>query len=106
MSTHLQSINIITIIIIIIKAAVKKVEFVSHRVSCIILRGRWCNIMILSVYGLSEEKSDVSTDRFYEELEHVFGHFPQYHMKNLLGDFNAKLGRGYIFNPTIWNESQ
>jgi hypothetical protein len=26
-------------------------------------------------------------------------------MKILLGDFNAKLGREDIFNPTIWNDS-
>jgi len=26
-------------------------------------------------------------------------------MKILLGDFNAKVGREYIFKPTIWNES-
>jgi hypothetical protein len=30
---------------------------------------------------------------FYEELERAFENFPKYHMKMLLGDFNAKLGR-------------
>jgi len=29
----------------------------------------------------------------YEELEQVFYHFPKYHMKILLGYFNAKVGR-------------
>jgi len=28
-----------------------------------------------------------------------------YHMKNLLGDFNAKVGREGIFKPRIWNDS-
>ena len=42
---------------------------------------------------------------FYEELEQVFDHFPKYHMKILLGDFNAKVGRENIFKPTIGNES-
>ena len=28
-----------------------------------------------------------------------------YHMKILLGDFNAKVGRENIFEPTIGNES-
>jgi hypothetical protein len=32
-------------------------------------------------------------DRFYEELEHVFDKYPKYHMKILLGDINAKIGR-------------
>ena len=52
-----------------------------------------------------EEKSVDSKGSFYEELEQVFDHFPKYHMKNLLGDFNAKVARENIFNPTIGNES-
>jgi hypothetical protein len=35
----------------------------------------------------------------------VFDEFPKYHMKILLGDFNAKVGREDIFKPTIGNES-
>jgi hypothetical protein len=42
---------------------------------------------------------------FYEELEQVFDHFPKCHLKILLGDFNAKLGREDIFKPTIRNVS-
>ena len=42
---------------------------------------------------------------FYEELEQVFDHFSRYHMKILLGDFNAKVGTEIIFKPTIGNES-
>jgi hypothetical protein len=41
----------------------------------------------------------------YEELERTFDKFPKYHMKILLGDFNAKVGREDIFKPTIENES-
>ena len=84
-----------------IASAVKRVEFVSDRVSYIVLRGRWCNIIVLNVHAPSEEKSDESKDSFYEELEQVFDHFPKYHMKILLGDFNAKVGREKIFKPKI-----
>jgi endonuclease/exonuclease/phosphatase family metal-dependent hydrolase len=38
-------------------------------------------------------------------VEHVFDKFPKYHMKILLGDFNAKVGKEDIFKPTIGNES-
>src|SRR5215469_280456 len=41
----------------------------------------------------------------FEELDQVFYHFPKYHMKILLGGFNAKVGRENIFKPTIRNES-
>ena len=58
-------------------SAVKRVEIVSHRMSYIILRGRWCNIIVLNVHASSEEKSDDSKDSFYEELHQVFDHFPK-----------------------------
>jgi len=35
----------------------------------------------------------------------VFDHIPKYHMKMLLGDFNAKAGRENIFKPTIGQAS-
>ena len=73
--------------------------------SNIILRSRWCNIIVLNVHAPSEEKSDEAKDSFYEELEQVFDHFPKYHMKILLGDFNAKVGRENILKLTIGNES-
>ena len=44
---------------------------------------------VLSVHAPSEEKSVDSKDSFHEELGQVFEHFPKYHMKFLLGDFNA-----------------
>ena len=52
-----------------IVSAVKRVEFVSDRMSYTVLRGRWCNIIVLNVHAPSEEKSDSSKDSFYEELE-------------------------------------
>ena len=50
-------------------SAVKRVDFVSDRVSYIVLRGRWCNIIVLNVHAPSEDKSDDSKESFYEELE-------------------------------------
>jgi hypothetical protein len=86
-------------------SAVKRVEFVSDRMSYIILRGRWCHIIVFNVHVPTEDKTDDVKDSFYEELEHVFDKFPKYHMKILLGDSNAKVGREGIFKPTIGNES-
>lgn len=39
-----------------IVSAVKTVQFISHRMSYIILRGRWCNIVVLNVLASSKEK--------------------------------------------------
>jgi hypothetical protein len=51
--------------------------------SYIILRGRWCHIIVLNVHAPTEDKTDDVKDSFYEELERVFDKFPKYHMKIL-----------------------
>jgi hypothetical protein len=86
-------------------SAVRRVEFVRDRKSYIILRGHWCNIIVVNVHAPCEDMSDDIKDNFYEELGRVFDQFPGYDMKILLGDFNAKVGREHIFKPTIGNES-
>jgi hypothetical protein len=62
----------------------------------IILRGCWCDIIILNVHAPTEDKNDGMKDRFYEDLVRVFNKFPKYCMKILL-DFNAKVSRKDIF---------
>jgi hypothetical protein len=69
--------------------------------SYIILRGRWCHIIVLNVHAPTDDVKD----SFYEEVERVFDKFPKYHIKILLGDFNTKVGRENIFKPTNGNES-
>ena len=41
--------------------AVRRVEFVSDRVSYIVLRGCWCNIIVLNVHAPNEEKRSFKT---------------------------------------------
>jgi hypothetical protein len=86
-------------------SAVKRVEFVSGRMSYITLKVHWCDIIGLNVHVPTEDKDDVIKDGFYKELEQVFDHFTRYHMKILLGDFNVKVGREDNFKPVIGNES-
>jgi hypothetical protein len=66
-------------------SAVKRVEFISDRMSYTILCGPWCHIIVLNVRDQTDNKTDVK-ESFYEELECFF---PKYHMKILLGDFSA-----------------
>jgi hypothetical protein len=42
------------------------------------------------VHASTQDESDDVQDSFYEELGCVFDQFLKYHMKGLLGDFNAK----------------
>jgi hypothetical protein len=73
--------------------------------SYIILRGRWCNIIVVNVHATCENTSDDLKDSFYEELGRVFDQFPRYDIKILIGDFNAKVRREDVFKLTIANES-
>ena len=88
-----------------IVSAVRRVLFVSDRMSYVVLTGHWFNIIVLNVHAPSEEKSDDLKDGFYEELEQIFYNFLKYHVKILLGDGNAKFGGENIFVLTIGNES-
>jgi len=62
----------------------------------------WYNIIVLNAHAPTEEKSDDSKDSNYEL---VFDHCSKHHMKIMLGDFNAQLGRKDVVKPTIGNES-
>jgi hypothetical protein len=64
----------------------------------IVLRGHWCNIIVLNMHAPCEDKGDDVRDSFYEELGRVFDQFPRYDMKILLDDFHAKNGREDAFN--------
>jgi hypothetical protein len=48
-------------------STVKRVEFVSDRMSYIILRGRWCHIIFLNIHAPTEEKTDNVKDSLYLE---------------------------------------
>jgi hypothetical protein len=52
-------------------SAVKSVKFVSDRMSYIILRGRWCLIIVLNVHAPTEDKTDDVKYSFDEELVRV-----------------------------------
>jgi hypothetical protein len=47
-------------------SAVKRVEFVSDRMSYIILRGHWCDT-VLNVHDPTEEQTDDMKDSCYED---------------------------------------
>ena len=47
-------------------------EFISDRVSCIMLKGRWCDIIVVNVHASSEDKDDDIKDNFGEEIERLF----------------------------------
>jgi hypothetical protein len=73
--------------------------------SYIILRGCWCHIIIQNNHAPTEDKIDDMKAGFHKVSEQVFDKFPKNHMKTLLDDFNAKVGREDIFKPIAANVS-
>jgi hypothetical protein len=73
-------------------SAVKKVESVSDRMTYIMLRGRWCHIIVLNIHAPTEDKTDYVKDSFYKKLERVFD---KYHTKIMLRGFNDKVSKEY-----------
>jgi hypothetical protein len=69
--------------------------------SCIILRGRWCQIIVLNAHAPTDDKTDDVKGSFYEELEHVFHKFFKYYTKSLMGDFNARVGKQNILSRQL-----
>jgi len=48
-------------------SSVKRVQCINDKMSCAVLRGRWCNITVLNPHALSEDKSDGSKGSLYEQ---------------------------------------
>jgi hypothetical protein len=86
-------------------SAVKKVEFVSDRLSYILLRSCWCHIVFLNGHTPTADKIDYVKNSFYEELEHALEKSPKYHTKIFVGNFNAKVGKEDVYKPRIGNGS-
>ena len=55
-----------------ILSIVKMVDFFGDKMSYIVLRGRWCYIIVLNGHAPSEEKSGDSKDSFYERIRAGF----------------------------------
>jgi hypothetical protein len=86
-------------------SAAKRVEYVSNRMSYIILRVHWCLVVVLNVHAPKEDKIYDMKGSFQKELEQVFHKLSTHYMKIWFGGFNAKAGLEDTFKPTSGNES-
>jgi hypothetical protein len=84
-------------------SAVKRAEFVSDRISYIILRGHWYHCF--EVHSPTEDKIVDMKNSFYKEVERVFDRFPKYQIKILLGEINAEVGKHSIGTLSCTNRT-
>jgi hypothetical protein len=58
---------------------------------------------LTSTHAPTEGKNEASTEEFYSALEKVCDGVPNYDMKTVLGDFNAKVGtESYLYSSCGW----
>jgi hypothetical protein len=69
--------------------------------SYIALKVRWRKIIVLSEPAPRKGKCDESKDRIYEELEHIFYHFPKYHKKTWWGILMQHCGNRMFSNRQL-----
>ena len=68
-------------------------EAIDERICKLRLKGKFMNITVLSVHAPTEDKDVNVKEDFYKLLENTFNETPNYDMKIILGDFNAKIGK-------------
>jgi len=84
---------------------VKTFQALSERICYIRVTGHIFDIVIINCYAPTEEKGEDIKESFYEELDRVWDVIPNSCVKIVLGDFNAKVGREEMYQPTIGRES-
>jgi hypothetical protein len=69
-----------------------------------LLRSLSCDTIVLNSQASTEDKRNASNDIFCVEIEHVFDHFPNYHLNIILEYFNAKFGDRIFLKLKIGHE--
>ena len=67
---------------------------VSDRIISIRLQARPINISVIQVYAPTSAASDEDIDAFYNQLQDVIDGLPKKDVLMVIGDFNAKIGKG------------
>ncbi|XP_045494840.1 craniofacial development protein 2-like [Colias croceus] len=87
-------------------SSVLRFDAISERICVLRLKGKFSNITIINAYAPTELADEETKDSFYDDLENVYEQAPQYDVKILLGDFNAKVGKEEVFMPAIGRHSK
>jgi endonuclease/exonuclease/phosphatase family metal-dependent hydrolase len=76
------------------KESVLEYETINERICRLRMKGRCRDITILSVHTPTEEKEEKEKEEFYECLEEIYHKIQKYDLVIIMGDFNAKIGKG------------
>lgn len=69
------------------------------------MKVQFFDITFINVHAPSEYKPQEESDDFYERLYFTLNALPQYRIKIVLGDLNAKVDKDAVFRPIIGSHS-
>ena len=70
----------------------------SDRLMLLQLKGNPININLIQAYAPTADKSEIEIERFYEDLKELLKITKSGEVTIILGDFNAKIGKGRVEN--------
>ncbi|XP_008181820.1 uncharacterized protein LOC103309055 [Acyrthosiphon pisum] len=84
---------------------IREFKDINPRTSLLTMKAQFFDITFINVHAPSEDKSQEEKDDFYESLDLILNALPQYRIKIVLGDLNAKVGKETVFRPIIGSHS-
>ena len=88
------------------KKSVLGFESFTERICKIRFRARYRKITIVNVHAPTEDKDLGEKVEFYEKLGEIWEKIPNYDIKILIGDMNAKIGKEKIYNSVTGGKSK
>ncbi|XP_055918333.1 uncharacterized protein LOC129950414 [Eupeodes corollae] len=78
---------------------------ISDRLAVIRIKATLQNISIICAHAPTDDAEESSKEDFYDLLDRAYGACPEYDVKIVLGDFNAKIGKEDIFGGLVGKHS-
>ena len=75
------------------KNSVVSFNTISNRLCMIRLRNKYRKLSIVNMHCPTEEKDEEVKEEFYKEIERWYNMNPNYDVKLVMGDCNAKIGK-------------
>ena len=84
---------------------VKDFKIINERKCCLRLKAEQFSCTLINVHAPTNEKMEEIKEEFYKLLEQNINQISRSHIKIILGDITAKVGKENIYKPTIGNDN-
>jgi len=80
---------------------IRNFKGINPKISMLTMKAQFFDITFINVHAPSEDKPQEENNDFYDCVDLTLNALPQYGIKIVLGDLNAKIGKEAIFKPII-----